>query len=74
MKNRDKAKYEETLRVNTSVSSSNIHLVEFENQDTNPALPRHARKLDINLELAIDDNFLYVWIKNRWKRIPLSSF
>jgi len=54
-------------------SSSNVISYKFKDQDTNPTLPPDAQKLS-NLDLAADDNFLYVWVKNRWKRIPLSEF
>ena len=55
-------------------SSANVFVIKFKDQDTNPKLPPDACKLDKKLELAVDDNFLYVWVKNRWKRIPLTKF
>ena len=58
----------------SSDSSSNVYAFKFKNQDTDPRLPPDAKKLEKSIELAVDDNFLYVWVKNRWKRIPLSSF
>lgn len=54
-------------------TSANVISYKFKNQDTNPELPPDATKLS-NMEVAADDNFLYVWVKNRWKRIPLSEF
>lgn len=59
---------------NREDSSSNVFVIKFKDQDTNPDLPPDVHKLDNKLELAVDDNFLYVWVKNRWKRISLSSF
>ena len=55
-------------------SSANVFIVNFNDQDINPKIPPNTHKLDTKLELAVDNNFLYVWVKNRWKRIPLSSF
>jgi len=55
-------------------SSTNVFAYEFKDQDVDPTLPPGTSKLDKSLELAVDDNFLYVWIKSRWKRIPLSLF
>ena len=55
-------------------SSANVVAYKFKDQDTNPTLPPGTHKLDKSLEMAVDDNFLYVWIKNRWKRIPLNEF
>ena len=55
-------------------SSANVFAYRFKDQDTNPTLPPGTHKLDKSLELAVDDNFLYVWVKTRWKRIPLTEF
>jgi len=55
-------------------SSTNVFAYKFKDQDTNPELPPGTHKLDKSLELAADDNFLYVWVKTRWKRIPLTEF
>jgi len=52
----------------------NVFAYKFKDQDTEPTLPPGSHKLDKSLELAADDNFLYVWVKNRWKRIPLTEF
>ena len=52
-------------------SSANVVVYKLKDQDTNPTLPPVTHKIDKSLELAVDDNFLYVWVKNRWKRIWL---
>ena len=59
---------------NAKNSSANVFVYKFKDQDNDPTLPPGTTKLDKNLELAVDDNFLYIWIKNRWKRVPLSEF
>ena len=61
----------EMLDVDTS---ANVIAYEFKNQDKFPELPPNAHKLEGSLEVAADDNYLYVWIVNRWKRIPLTEF
>lgn len=60
------------LEIDSSIAIS-VTAHEFDTQATNPELPPNSRKIT-RLELAADDNFLYVWIGNRWKRIPLSEF
>jgi len=53
---------------------ANVRLVTFEDQDTSINRPPNTYPLDHSLNLAVDENFLYVWINERWKRIPLSEF
>jgi len=50
-------------------SSANIRSVSFNGK----YLPPDANHLT-GLEVATDENFLYVWVKTHWKRIPLSEF
>jgi len=52
----------------------NVSAVEFEDQDCSINRPPDTFPIDTNLKLAADKNFLYVWTKDRWKRIPLSEF
>ena len=54
--------------------SPNVRLVTFEDQDIAITRPPNTYPLDHNLHLAVDVNFLYVWINDRWKRMPLSEF
>lgn len=51
----------------------NINLVAFTNQDVSVNTPP-GHSSENNLQISADDNFLYIWVKNRWKRVPLSSF
>jgi|AntAceMinimDraft_10_1070366.scaffolds.fasta_scaffold29554_2 hypothetical protein len=53
---------------------NNVKLVTFINQDISINSPPSSYPKKDNLELTVDDNFLYVWVKNRWKRVPLSDF
>ena len=55
-------------------STANVTVYEFKNQDKFPELPPNTHKIEANLQIASDDNYLYVWVKGRWKRIPLTEF
>lgn len=52
----------------------NVRLVTFEDQDVSVNRPPNTYALDHPLNLAVDENFLYVWINERWKRVPISNF
>lgn len=61
------------------ISSNNtditIKLVKFVDQDVSINNdPSTYDDNDDNLNMSTDENFLYVWVKNRWKRVPLSDF
>jgi len=52
-------------------------------EDKNPAnvinLVPDPSALPANLEpistfIAVDENFLYVWVNDKWKRVPLTEF
>ena len=51
---------------------TNVRLVTFTNQDV--SVNDNPNQMANNLQLSMDENFLYVWVKNRWKRAPLSEF
>jgi len=53
---------------------ANVKLVTFDDQDTSINRPPSTYSLSNNLHLSVDENFLYVWVNERWKRIPLSNF
>jgi len=53
---------------------TNMKLVTFQDQDVSINRPPNTYPLDSDLNFAVDENFLYVWINNRWKRIPISEF
>ncbi|MCK9446885.1 hypothetical protein M0Q50_08560 [bacterium] len=36
-------------------------------------LPKDAIKIP-KMYISADDNYLYIWVKDKWKRIPLSEF
>lgn len=55
-------------------NNSNVNLFEFIDQDVSINKPPNTHSIDTKLELSYDDNYLYVWIKDKWKRIPISDF
>jgi hypothetical protein len=58
----------------TIPEAPNVKLVTFEDQDVSINRPPNTYAVDHPLHLAVDENFLYVWINERWKRMPLSEF
>jgi len=64
----------ELLDLNISDVVVNISAVEFEDQDTSINRPPNTYPIDTDIKMAMDKNFLYVWVNGRWKRIPLSTF
>lgn len=57
-------------------SDRNITALKYVNQEENPHLPPKTFKVDIKTHIAVDENYLYVWIHSlkRWKRILLSDW
>ena len=51
---------------------TNVRLVTFTNQDV--SINDNPNPMPNNLQLSMDENFLYIWVKKRWKRVPLSEF
>jgi uncharacterized protein YuzE len=54
----------------------NVTAVEYVHQDDNPEIPPNTIKVDTKTHIAVDDNYLYVWVPslNRWKRMLLSTW
>ena len=62
------------LKINNDLNSLNLSAVQFKNQDKNPELPPDTIPIAVKTHIAIDENYLYVWIGNRWKRALLSDW
>ena len=58
----------------TIPEAPNVRLVTFDDQDVSINRPPNTYPIDHPLNLAVDENFLYVWINERWKRVPLTEF
>jgi hypothetical protein len=54
----------------------NVTSVEYVNQEGNPEIPPNTFRVNTRTHIAVDDNYLYVWVPslNRWKRLILSSW
>lgn len=53
--------------------SNNINLFEFNNQDASITKNPDIKSLK-NLDLSIDENYLYIWMNTKWKRIALLDY
>jgi len=62
-----------SIKVNDNL---NVTSVNYVNQGENPELPPNTFRVNTRAHIAIDDNYLYVWVPSlkRWKRIILSSW
>ena len=66
-----RVKVEDDLFIEKNVSSLN-----FGGQDLDPELPPTACTVAPETQIAVDANYLYVWVEklSRWKRILLSDW
>lgn len=64
------------IKFNEELLQRNVTSVDFVNQDVEPELPPNTFKVNTKTHIAIDDNYMYVWVpsKSRWKRIILSEW
>ena len=62
------------IKMNEDLSHMNVTSVIFEKQNEFPEIPPESIPIDTKTHLAVDSNYLYVWVPQdeRWKRIPLS--
>jgi hypothetical protein len=66
-----------TLKIEDDLfSEKNVSSLTFGGQDLDPALPPTACKVAQETQIAVDDNYLYIWVEklSRWKRILLSDW
>ena len=59
-----------------ALKTRNVTAVKFENQDLLPERPPESLSITDRTHIAINENFLYVWIPQvkKWKRIPLAEW
>lgn len=64
------------IRIEEDLSERNLTSVEFTNQNENPKLPPNSLPVVPKTHIAVDENYLYVWIPkiSRWKRLLLSDW
>lgn len=58
------------------VKDRNLSILEFDSQEIEPEESPNPEAIVQKTFMAIDENFLYVWIPSlkKWKRIPLSNW
>lgn len=64
------------IKINDEFKERNVTSVEYVNQEQNPNLPPNTFNVNTRTHIAVDENYLYVWIPSlkRWKRIILSDW
>lgn len=64
------------IKIEGDLSDRNLTSVEFSGQDLNPTLPPDAIPFVSKTHIAVDENFLYLWIPKlkRLKRMMLSDW
>lgn len=65
------------IKVNEDLlKERNVTAVEIGLQEAKPSLPPGTFSVVPQTHIAVDDNYLYVWVQkqNRWKRIVLSDW
>jgi len=64
------------LKIHDDFSKRNVTSFEVSGQEENPTLPPDTFSVASRTQIAVDDNYLYVWIPKlaRWKRLLLSEW
>jgi hypothetical protein len=64
------------LKIEGDLSAMNVSSVEMTGQESNPALPPDSVSFIPKTHIAVDENYLYVWIPkiSKWKRLLLSDW
>jgi len=59
-----------------SLRENNVISVQFINQNEDPTLPPNTFPINNKTHIAVDENYLYVWVPSldKWKRILLSDW
>ena len=62
--------------INTDTASNSVSAVVFSGQDEDPSKPPEDIKISDVVNIAIDENYLYIWVPsaNKWKRIMLGDW
>jgi len=64
------------LRLDADLDSKNVSGLQFKGQDQDPRMNPEQIPIDNKVFIAIDENFLYIWVSivKKWKRIPLGDW
>jgi len=68
---------ENTLKVKIAPSyqhTPDVFSERFIDQNISYSKPPQDASMLTGMHLMTDGNYLYIWIKNRWKRVPLSEW
>ena len=67
---------EQLVKNDVLLKECNVTSVEVVNQNEFPFLPPHTFSVNVRTHIAIDENYLYVWVPqlSKWKRILLSDW
>ena len=62
--------------VNEDMARKNVSAVEFKGQDKNPKKKPEEIHVTDQINIAIDDSYLYIWVPSlkKWKRIMLGDW
>lgn len=62
--------------VNEDMARKNVSAVEFNGQDVDPKKKPEEIRVTDQINIAIDDNYLYIWVPSlkKWKRIMLGDW
>ena len=66
-----------SLQISANIKVSpdrNVSSLEFNDQDEFPLKPPTPTAVVNRTFMAVDENYLYVWVNDKWKRTPLSSW
>ena len=61
---------------NVIAADRNLTSIKFSNQEDAPELPPDTEAIVERSYIAIDNNYLYIWLDSlkKWKRTPLSEW
>jgi len=64
------------IKITEDIKEKNVTSVEYFDQNINPTIPPNTYKVNLKTHIAVDNNYLYVWVPklNRWKRMLLSEW
>ncbi len=64
------------IKFNNELLQRNVTAVDYVNQGENPELPPDTFQVNTRTHIAVDDNYIYVWIpsQSRWKRTILCEW
>lgn len=64
------------LKIDEDAASKNVTAVKYSDMNNVPDLSPESLPVDAKTHLAVDENYLYVWVPQvkRWKRMPLTEW